>query len=198
MRTSLVLEYMGNCRDAIDFYTSVFTDAAAGYETFREMPLAGALGISGGALDVIWKSRLDISIGSQVISLNLADSLMYAMQNDRKNGMNYYRPVICVCHEDEAYVQELFQKLCGSGVNAADAAEAEIPDPCGICWQWQLTGERGIYPCLSFDGFTRDVISFYVMSACSAVKLRTLCCMGIYPIGTGYRRAGKPWWLMQR
>lgn len=160
-RTSLVLEYMGNCRDAIDFYASVFADAAVEYETFREMPLAGALGISGNALDMIWKSRLAFSVGSHVISFHLVDSLMYAMQNDAKNGMNYYRPVICVCHEDEAYVQELFQKLRGGGGNAADAVGAEIQDPYGICWQWQLTGERGIYPCLSFDGFARDVISFY-------------------------------------
>lgn len=161
MHLSLTLEYMGNCRRAIDFYTSVFKDAAAEYAAFRKMPLAEALGISGDALDMIWKSRLEICIGDYAVSLNLADSLMYAMQNDNKNGINFYRPIICICHEDERYVREVFEKLYGKKVNMADMAEAEIPDSYGICWQYQITDKPGIHYCLAFDGFGGDVISHY-------------------------------------
>lgn len=161
MYLSLALEYRGNCRKAIDFYVSVFKDAAARYETYREMPLAETLGISGDALDMIWKSRLEICIGNYVVSLNLADSLMYAMQNDSRNGINFYRPIICICHSDKGYVWRLFKKLYGEGVNMADMVEAEIPDPYGICWQYQITEKPGIHHCLSFDGFGGDVISFY-------------------------------------
>lgn len=94
---------------------------------------------------MIWKSRINIPVGNHVISLKLVDLLMYAMQKDRMNGINFYRPVICICHDNEAYVRKLFNKLYGDGVNLADIAKAEIPDPYGICWQYQITDKRGIH-----------------------------------------------------
>lgn len=158
---SFIIEYFGDCKDAIDLYTTVFDRAEAAYKTFKEMPMADALGISGNALDMIWQSRMRIPFGDSVLSLNLSDSVLVAMQNNMDITKPFYKPVICISHDDEDYIRCLFRKIYGDGANPVDILTAEVEDMYGICWKYQKCSDYGIHYCLSFDGFCGDVIAFY-------------------------------------
>lgn len=142
MRLAFVLEYYGDCRAAIDFFVKTFDKAEVTYKTFKEMPSAEMLGISGDALDLVWQGSVRIPYGGTVLNLNVSDSILTAMQNNVGTSSPFFRPTICVC---------------GSG----QAAKKEEGERHYINWEYSDNGYGGIYYSMSFDGFCRDVIAFY-------------------------------------
>lgn len=162
MRLSFNLEYSGDCCNVLNFYASVFGNAYVQYKTFHEMDMADALGITGPGLDMVWQSNICIPYADSVLCLEMADSLMAAMQK----GINsfphfYYNPVICILHDDENYMHSLFRKLYGDQTDLKDLQDGKAIDLHGIRWQYQKSDRCGIFYCLTFDGFCSDVLAFY-------------------------------------
>ena len=142
MRLAFVLEYYGDCRAAIDFFAKTFDKAEVTYKTFREMPSAELLGISGEALDLVWQGSVRIPYGDMILNLNVSDSVLTAMQNNVGTSSPFFRPTICICGDSQA-------------------AKIEEGERHYINWEYSEKGCDGIYYRLSFDGFCRDVIAFY-------------------------------------
>ncbi len=188
MQLSFAMEYFGDCRNAIDFYISIFDGAEVEYRTFREMPAAEGLGISGSGLDMVWKSELRIVFGENVLRLRLSDSVLTAMKNDVGFSKPLYHPVVSIAYDEEDYVRGLFGKLYG-GKNSEDIFKGDTADPYGIRWRYQRESNRAISYCLSFDGFCREVISFY--ESVFQLKAERLVKYGDLPWADGLSEAGK-------
>lgn len=161
MRLSFNLEHFGDCGRALDFYGSAFGNASVKKKTYREMDLAKALGISDLGLDMIWQSELDILCGNSTLCMEMSDSLLTAMQKDTASGHFVYHPVICIQHEDEDYARGLFGKIYGNSAGLESLQGGNVVDSHGIQWRYRKDGNQGIAYCLEFDGFCRDVVSFY-------------------------------------
>lgn len=164
MHLSFLLEYSGNCAHALNFYSSIFPGALVSAKTFREMDNADAFGITGSGLDMIWKSELCIPYADSRLYFEMSDSLLAAMQKNTGFSSLYYNPVIRIRHNDREHIQTLFQKIYKGQTmdgNAENPCPKEIPDPHGICWQYELGGHCGISYCLSFEGFCSEVLAFY-------------------------------------
>lgn len=99
MQLTFNLEYFGNCRDALDFYSSVFELASIWVRTFREMDMAQTLGITKTGLDLVWQADLSIPSTGNILSFEMADSMMAAMQMD--SGIHRPRP--CPCPPDAGF-----------------------------------------------------------------------------------------------
>lgn len=161
MRLLFGLEYFGDCGRALDFYESAFDNASVKRRTFREMDMAGAFGISGTGLDMIWQSELDIRYADSALCMEMADSLLTAMQNSADCGHFFYRPVICIQHDDEDYARSLFEKIYGDSVSLDSLQDGNVADSHGMQWRYRKGDGHTISYCLEFDGFCRDVIAFY-------------------------------------
>ncbi len=161
MRLSFYLEYFGDCKDVLHFYRSVFDNASVTVKTFKEMDMAGALGITNGGLDMVWQSELCIPSAGGVLCMEMADSLMVAMEKNVGFSHLYFNPVVCIFHDDENYVRSLFQKIYGGMGSLESLQNGSYADIYGIRWQYRKSRNRGIAHCLTFDGFCGDVIAFY-------------------------------------
>jgi len=158
---SFVLEYFGDCRNVIDFFTSVFDDIDIEYKTFKEMPLAEALGISGKALELIWQCRVRIPFYDSILNFNLSDSVLVAMQKDIGFSKPLYQPMLCISCEEEKLPPQLLEKMSNAGKDSVDVLKGGMVNLHGIYWSYQKDNNPAIYYCLSFEGFCRDVIAFY-------------------------------------
>ncbi len=161
MQLTFNLEYFGNCRDALDFYSSVFELASIRVRTFREMDMAQSLGITKTGLDLIWQADLSIPSTGNILSFEMADSMMAAMQMDSGFNSLYFQPTICVSGGNENLVHRLFQKLYNGQDRFEHLCRGNVADAFGIRWQYEAGGRDGLYYCLTFDGFCRDVAAFY-------------------------------------
>lgn len=161
MRLSFNLEYSGNCNSVLDFYASVFNNAFVNVKTFKEMDMAEVLGITGPRLDMVWQSELCIPYEDGVLCMEMSDSLMTAMQKGLDFNGLYYNPVICIAHDDENYIRDLLKKLYKEEGRFERLQNGNDTDPYGIRWEYQKSRRRGMFYCLTFDGFCGDVISFY-------------------------------------
>ena len=161
MRLSFNLEYSGNCSSILNFYASAFKQAKYSARTFREMETAELLGIKGSGLDMIWQSELRISLGDSVLYLEMADSIPAAMQTWPYPDQPHFNPLINISHDDENEVRLLFERLYGEPEGFESLQNGDRADARGIRWQYQKSCRQGIYYCLTFDGFCRDVIAFY-------------------------------------
>ncbi len=160
MRLSFNLEYSGKCSSVLNFYASAFRQAEFCARTFRELETAEVLGINGSGLDMIWQSELKLPFGNNVLYLEMADSILAAVQNRQDFDQPYFHPVIRISHDDEGEVRRLFERLYGESGGFDGLQSGERADMHGIRWQYQK-GAPGIGYCLSFDGFCRDVAAFY-------------------------------------
>lgn len=161
MRLSFNMEYFGECREVIKFYMSVFADATAEIQTYREMPTASAFEISEKGFDMVWKSSLIIPFGKSSLLLELSDSLLIAMDKKLSFNRQIYNPVICLTHSDEKVVRALFEKLYGTEHSFEELKSGDIADRYGIRWAYEEGEDRGIYYCLTFDGFCSEAVAYY-------------------------------------
>ena len=142
------VEYSGNCGEMINFYNNTFGNSIAvrRIATYRDMPMADILGITGDFANMVWRSEIEISNGDCIVGIELADSMLVAMQKQPAGMLKLnYTPMLMLIHEDKQYLDVLKSRLC---------------DDRGINWVMQ-EGSRSISYCLEFDGFCADVVSFY-------------------------------------
>lgn len=141
------IEYTGNCKEAIDFFTKTFGGnvSAQNVRTYHEMPMAEAFGISGDCLDLIWQGQLVFSIGQRRINFDVADSLMTAMQ--KPSGGNRFKPTLLITQKNKDAMMQLQSNLAGHdyGINL-------------VCQHDECDS---IFYCLDFNGFCRDVVAYY-------------------------------------
>lgn len=161
MRLLFNLEYFGECNNVINFYSSVFNNTSISVKTFKEMPMADVFGITGQRLDMVWQSMLCINYENSLLCMEMSDSLLVAMQKEMDQKWLYYNPVICILHNDEDYIRDLYKRIYGSQSSFESLQNGDISDVHGIRWQYQKSNSCGIYYCLSFNGFCSDVIAYY-------------------------------------
>lgn len=159
MRLSMKMEYLGNCKTVIDFYSAVFKGIEIDYKTYKEMPLSSVLGINGEALEMVWEGKIQISIGNTILDLRVADSVLVAMKNNIGLDKPLYNPVVYIYHNDEDYVHNVLKNLYGDKHN--DVFNEKNADSYGICWRYAKNDKCAICYCLTFDGFCKEVIDFY-------------------------------------
>ena len=160
MLLSVGMEYGGQCKEVLDFYSSVFPDASVMVRNYNEMPNAGVFGMSGIGLELVWKSFISIPYGANDLCIDMADSFLAAMNHQLDYAIPFYKPLICILGE-EAQAKRLFQKLYGADQSFDELKRGEYPDKYGIRWSYEYGTEAGICYYLEFDGFCADVIAYY-------------------------------------
>lgn len=161
MLLSFNLEYFGKCSNVINFYSNIFDNAEVNVKKYKEMPMAAAFNIKGQGLDMVWQSTLTINLGNNILCLEMSDSILIAMQSEMSFNKLLYNPLICITHNDESYLRNLFSLLYENQYKFEELLNGTIPDRNGIRWTCQKSNECGIYYCLEFDGFCNDVIDYY-------------------------------------
>jgi uncharacterized glyoxalase superfamily protein PhnB len=161
MRLSFNLEYFGECKNVINFYSSIFNNTSVSVKTFNEMPMADIFGISEQRLEMVWRAMLVINLENNSLCFEMSDSLMVAMNKGTDLKKWLYNPIICLTHNDENYIQGIFAKIYGNQHNFKELQNGTLADPHGIKWRCEKSSSNGIFYCLSFDGFCEDVIAYY-------------------------------------
>ncbi len=160
MLPSLLLIYYGDCRDMIDFYSTIFDNIEKKIQTYSEMPLFESYGIKEQELDMVWQASLKIHYGNNAVSLKLSDSMLTAMRSPITYQGQAYNPLICIEHNDEQYVRDLFANLyCGE--HSFDEIQKGIhSDKYGIRWVYKKSDNCSIYYCFEFNGDCIDVVEY--------------------------------------
>lgn len=161
MYLSLNLEYFGECNDVINFYADVFKNASKQVQTYKEMPMRDAFGITGQSLDMVWQSTLSVNFGEYGMRFEMSDSLLVAMQSRVDHTKMLYNPLLCITHKDENDVRALFNNLYAGRHTFEEIQTGNHNDKYGIRWMYQQNNNDGIYYCFEFDGFCCDVIDYY-------------------------------------
>ena len=86
---------------------------------------------------MIWQSELKLPFGNNVLYLEMADSILAAVQNRQDFDQPYFHPVIRISHDDEGEVRRLFERLYGesggtlfpNGSFSSDCQIISSPEP---------------------------------------------------------------------
>lgn len=161
MHLSAELEYAGQCKEALNFYKTLFSNCTGSMNLYDEMPNANLLGITDERLGMVWKSNVSICFSDYCTCLAMSDSILCAMNRDLTFSNPFYHPTICIVHHDNDYLDMLCHKIYCDDEKTEVFSNIEIPDRYGINWIFQHGDQCGIFFCLSFEGFCKDVIVYY-------------------------------------
>jgi len=160
MLISFEMIYYGNCKDMIRFYLSIFQNASAEIHTYEEMPLAGALGINGPELDMVWRAVLTIRYGNYAVKFKLSDSLLIARKADVNCKEQTYHPLICIEHSEERSMRDLLERLYCGRYCFEDIQKGIYSDKFGIRWIYKKSDRCRIYHCLEVKGNCGEVTAY--------------------------------------
>ena len=169
MVLSMSFEYYGKCKEALDHYGRVFGGTRKVFRTYHDMPMAEMFGINGERLDLIYQSSLEVRLGKQALRLEMADSMLVAMQNQGYSEMKPLSPLFCIKSDD---AQLKISLAAGLGTHQKERLDRPSSprheqrpatgqeDVYGLSWAFE-GGMEGLFICFEFEGCCRQVIEYY-------------------------------------
>ena len=135
------ITFFGNCKRAIEFYETVFTNSSVEIISFGDVSeLLGGDSLICGKEDYIYSAKFTIRLEKQEFYLLLADSpsILFSNKGSMNNNDNL---TLVIVVEEESLVQDLYYRLLQGGKsniapkkNIAGVMEGSLIDAFGVCW----------------------------------------------------------------